>query len=89
MTDLRYVPRPYAGKCRACNRKRPVFSASRKGGGSYKRGNRWYRSAICGECVVNLGPLPERGSGHMSLAQWSLSDLRAILAALALPDDDA
>lgn len=42
------------GTCRECNRKRDVYSASRRGGGSYNRAPRRYVSSICGECATSL-----------------------------------
>lgn len=82
-------PRAWPGKCRSCNRRRDVFRAQRKGGGDYRRGHRWYHSSICAECVIGLQPyLPEPGQGQRTVSQWSVADLRAIVAVLRMPDDD-
>lgn len=45
---------PTRGQCRHCMSRRDVYSISRSGGSTYRRGGRSYSSSICGECAVSL-----------------------------------
>lgn len=42
------------GQCRECMLRREVWPIMRRGGGTYRRGGRRYRSSICGPCAVYL-----------------------------------
>lgn len=42
------------GTCRECMKRREVYSITRRGGGTYRRGGRSYSSSICGECAIYL-----------------------------------
>lgn len=44
------------GVCRSCEKRADVYPTQRTGGGTYRRGGRWYRSSICGDCVLRLLP---------------------------------
>lgn len=51
-----------------------TFTASRKGGGSYKRPARWYRAKICLACAAEL--LKRVTPGHDIVNHWSIRALR-------------
>lgn len=67
------------GTCRNCKRRRPVYPAQRFGGGSYKRGGRWYWSSLCGECAEAL--IQHAGAHQRTVSQWSVTSVRNIVAA--------
>lgn len=81
LPDLRghYAPTAHPGTCAHCKRRREVYSCQRFGGGSYRRGGRYYRSSICGDCAVSLiRYLPYHAGGDSS--GFSGSTLRDIVA---------
>lgn len=61
-------------KCRRCNRVRETATASRYGGGNYRRAGRWYRSQICLECASRL--LETATHGHTMNERWDLFYVR-------------
>lgn len=69
------------GQCRSCLRTRDVHTASRSGGGTYRRGGRSYRSSICAACALQL----LRGAGVHAGAttdRWSVTSLDSIVSTL-------
>lgn len=42
------------GRCTRCRRARPVRRVQRYGGGSYKRGGRWYWGGLCRDCCDDV-----------------------------------
>lgn len=54
LRSIRDVSGPVPGTCRYCGLRRDVFKLNRRGGGSWRRGGRSYRSSICGGCAVEL-----------------------------------
>lgn len=66
------------GTCRYCLRRREVVGIQRKGGGSYRRPPRWYRSSICQRCVEDL--LRYAGETTRTVSGYSVSSLRDALA---------
>lgn len=71
------TPRP--GVCRRCMKRRPVYPAQRMGGGSYKRGGRFYRSSLCGDCAETL--IGYVAPHQRTVSQWSVTSVQAIVAA--------
>ena len=67
----------YPGQCRACERRRPVCSVSRSGGGTYRRGGRSYSSSICGECAVSM--LSRANNPSQSLDRFSCSSISRVV----------
>lgn len=73
------------GQCRACLRRREVYSVSRSGGGSYNRAGRSYRSSICGECATGLLRRAPVHAGA-STSGFDVYDLDRIVASLGTPE---
>jgi hypothetical protein len=78
MSRARALPHP--GQCRRCERRRGVYSCSRKGAGSYNRGQRSYRSSLCAECALDL--LPYYQPGSLSVSSWDGMGVERIVASL-------
>lgn len=65
-----------SGVCRQCEtRKHDLVTASRTGGGNYRRPPRQYRSSICLTCARDL---LERAPAHAmaTVDHWSVSSLK-------------
>lgn len=80
---MTYRPLSSLGQCRACMRRREVFSCQRKGGGNYRTAPRLRSSSVCGECATDL---LATASVHQTSGGWDLSGIRGIVATL---DTDA
>ena len=64
----------WPGKCVECDRRRPVARCQRFGGGSYRRGGRWFYSSICARCVHELAARhaqDPRTHGNLGGRHWS------------------
>lgn len=72
------------GQCRSCMRRREVHRAQRKGGGTYRRGGRFYWSSICEPCARSL--LDGVGEGQSSVSRWSVRGLRYVVEVVAQRD---
>lgn len=81
------TPTAYPGRCRACEKRRDVFSTTRLAGGTYRRPPRWYNSSICGPCATGFIAKGAPSSSVTGADKFSLSDLARIVA--AIDSDDA
>lgn len=63
--------------CRHCLRRRTTYVCPKKGGGSYRRGSRTYRSRICYPCAkeLSLRVTP----GHHLVSRWSVHRINEIV----------
>ena len=68
------------GKCRNCLRRRETFTASRFGGGNYRRPGRFYSSQLCLECAEGL--LARIQPGHLTVSRWSNTSILQTVTAL-------
>lgn len=67
------------GRCRHCEtRSKQLVTASRTGGGNYRRASREYRPSICLPCVKSL---LERAPAHAmaTVDCWSVRSLKSAL----------
>lgn len=77
---MRYV---LGFRCRRCGKSRPTYPIGRKGGGSYKRADRIYRSKICKPCAEYLVDMTPRGLSDKAserIGRWDGRTLRQIAA---------
>lgn len=65
------------GTCKACGKRAFILRASRRAGGSFRRGHRNYQSPICGPCAASLAG--QATTGHLHVYQWSVSGLERLL----------
>ena len=80
------------GRCGQCERRRPVQTGQRFGGGTYRRPGRNYDTGICAECALDLVRSAAL-NGSASQARWSVRGLRYMLprfvaAGLIEPSDE-
>lgn len=72
---------PRQGTCRYCLRQRPVYPIRRHGGGTYRRGSRWYPSQLCGECAVEMGQRGLPTHAGAKLSGFNVRTIRLIIEA--------
>lgn len=73
-------------ECRRCRRRREVARTKSWGGGSYKRPGRWYTSALCADCCIELLNLLDRPemARATKLERWSTSSVESAAKALGI-----
>ena len=73
----REAPSTHEGRCTECGRRRDVISASRLGGGNYRRPSRWYSTSVCLECAGSaLDYADKQWKDPDKVWMLSVSDLR-------------
>lgn len=71
------------GICRNHDHRATVYTIARKTGGAYNRASGWRTSGICEECARGLVRyMDEHPQRRMSIYNWSVSDLRRLVADL-------
>lgn len=73
--------------CRNCERRvefTAAHTASRFGGGNYRRAGRYYPSTICTECVLDLAPRLRVGASTVD--RWGGFTLQRIARVLYTPE---
>lgn len=72
----------HAGRCCDCGRHRQVARIKRFGGGTYRRGGRWYDTSVCRDCIDQLVPYAEHAThAGATTSRFSARDVLRLAAA--------